>query len=133
MSLYGIIFFHSFTSNLHSVVFEVSFLYTAYLQIILFYPLYQICLLNGIFRSFTFKVIVTMLRLKSAVLLSVPSVSVSLFKPYCELFECFLGFHLYLFVAFFFFFKENSTPILGLKLPTPKSRVLCSTASQVPL
>lgn len=54
-----------------------------------------------------------MLRLKSAILLSVPSVSVSLFKPYCELFECFLGFHFDLFVAFFFFFKKTPHPSWG--------------------
>lgn len=60
-----------------------------------------------------------MLRLKSAILLSVPSVSVSLFKPYCELFECFLGFHFDLFVAFFFFLRKLHTH-LGAQTPNPK-------------
>ena len=64
-----------------------------------------ICLLIGVVRSFTFKVIIDMLGLKSAIFnfLFVSSVfhfSVSHFFPSCELVNISLRFHLDLLIAF---------------------------------
>ena len=59
-------------------------------------------LLIGIFKSFTFKIIIDMLGFKFAIYLfvSLSHSSVTLFIPSCELTEHFLGFHLDLFIVF---------------------------------
>ena len=86
------------------VEYEVSFLYAAYSWIqFLNFLIYSanLCLLIGMFRPFTIKVIIDMLALYNAILLFsfylFPLVVVALYSfylPFCRLFEHVLGFHL---------------------------------------
>lgn len=76
--------------------FEVSCFYAVYLQI-LSYLLHQLCLLNGVFRPFTCKVIIDMLGLNTAILLSF--CFLLCFKPYCALYEHFFRIPSFLFTV----------------------------------
>lgn len=67
-----------------------------YLQI-LSYLLHQLCLLNGVFRPFTCKVIIDMLGLNTAILLSF--CFLLCFKPYCALYEHFFRIPSFLFTV----------------------------------
>lgn len=76
---------------------EVSCFYAVYLQILFYLP-HQLCLLNGVFRPFTFKVIIIdMLGLNTAILLSF--CFLFCFKPYCVLYEHFFRKPSFLFIA----------------------------------